>query len=170
MTAASEYCGSLDGRHLDITTVHALGFIDMGYEQGELWPASQWHGFIIDQIRWIAQQANFTYTLLALRARCRLPSQQRDGWPATVRRAVQLRCDDVIDLNRTDMYWAMYFVTVPRLQDAIFTQPFMSNVGLTISCRRARRTGWTRRARSFAVLSWLCCARLARSSSAWSCG
>ena len=160
MTAASEYCGSLDGRHLDITTVHALGFIDMGYEQGELWPASQWHGFIIDQIRWIAQQANFTYTLHSpsgLGADC-LHNSAMDG---LLPYAAQYNCgvNDVIDLNRTDMYWAMYFVTVPRLQDAIFTQPFMSNVGLTIALPAGQENWMDEASKIFAPFSpalWLC--------------
>ena len=124
MTTASEYCGSLQGAHLDITTIHALGFMDMGYEQNELLPAEQWRGFVVDQIKWIAQQANFTYTLHSpsgLGADC-LHNSAMDG---LLPYAIQYNCgvNDVINLNRTDMYWAMYFVSVPRLQDAIFTQP-----------------------------------------------
>ena len=56
---------TLGGRHLDITVIHALGAIDMGYERpgDTLLPEAEWEGFVVDMIEWIAARADFTYSL-----------------------------------------------------------------------------------------------------------
>ena len=105
---------------------------------------------------WVATHANFTYTLHSpsgLGEDCVSDGTQYGAGAAQY--AAQYNCgvNDVVDLNRTDMYWAMYFVTVPRQRKAIFTQPFVSDVGLIVACPKEDPTWWSEATKIFAPFS-----------------
>ena len=95
---------ALAGIHLNFTTIHSDGFINM-YEDGNfLADSSQWTGLLVDQIDWIAKQAGFTYTLFppsGLGDSCSNSTGLDENW------AGEYNCgsEDVWD-GRTDAYWA----------------------------------------------------------------
>ncbi|KAJ1458308.1 hypothetical protein M885DRAFT_562049 [Pelagophyceae sp. CCMP2097] len=113
------------GTHLRITVVHDPNFVNL-HNGTAILPRKQWFGFIIDQIKLISDKAGFSYTLHA-------PS----GFGKTcvgntsLEWATQYDCaiEDVIRLNRTDVYWSIFYA---RTLVSSMTTPFLADMGLSI--------------------------------------
>ena len=54
---------ALKGEHFNITMIHALGYVDMGYDGNSIKAPEEWSGMIPAMIAWISRKAGFTYTL-----------------------------------------------------------------------------------------------------------
>ena len=54
---------ALKGIHFNITTIHELGYTDMGYDGNSIKAPEEWSGMIPAMIAWISRKAGFTYTL-----------------------------------------------------------------------------------------------------------
>ena len=123
----------LTGVHLKITSVHDGDgqYINMlTPDLTTVTDSTEWTGFFVDMIDAVAAHAGFTYSLHAASgdgSRCR----EGDS-PAL--KATQYGCaqDDVTELGTTDVYWALYYVTVGRSAVSRFTSPFLSDVGLSL--------------------------------------
>lgn len=123
----------LTGVHLKITSVHDGDgqYINMlTPDLTTVTSSTEWTGFFVDMIDAVAAHAGFTYSLHAASgdgSRCR----EGDS-PAL--KATQYGCaqDDVTELGATDVYWALYYVTVGRSAVSRFTSPFLSDVGLSL--------------------------------------
>ncbi len=130
---------SLAGQHFNITMIHAEGFVDMGYIDADvdLLPSSEWRGFLVDMIEWISGKAGFTYTLSSPSGTGRSCIHKENGEEDPMfssRYSVQYKCgSDDVDMNMTDMYWSLYYVTPSRLSSHLMTTPFISDVGVTLT-------------------------------------
>ena len=74
--------------------------------------------------------------------------------------ATQYGCaqDDVTELGLTDVYWALFYVTVERSAASTFTTPFMSDVGLSLLVKSKEDSLWddaTKIFRPFTRNVWL---------------
>ena len=56
---------NLSGVHLTIVTINGEGLASMVGTNGSLLPVEDWVGLMPDMIRWVADHAGFTYTLVA---------------------------------------------------------------------------------------------------------
>ena len=124
---------TLTGKHFNFTVVHDPPYMDVGYNDGVLLEESEWKGYIVDMIKMVSNKAGFTYSL-------QTPSG--DGSSCSGSTAVdfvtQYVCgqEDVLQLNKTQAYWSMYYMTGPRVDDGTkFTAPFMTNAGLALLTR-----------------------------------
>ena len=157
---------SLHGAHLDITVIHAKGAADMGIDDGsQLLPPEQWTGFLIDMLEWIAARADFTYTLTT-------PSGlgpdciTTDASAGIIQYATQYNCgvNDVVHLNRTQIYFGMYYITAPRIQTNEFTFAFLSDAGLSLVMPESElfvsRSFWSSASvlvKPFSASVWIAC-------------
>ena len=57
------YSANLTGHHYDITIIHDPPGVDVGLNDGVIWPKAQWKGYIIDMIAQISVLADFSYEL-----------------------------------------------------------------------------------------------------------
>ena len=94
----------------------------------------------------------------------RLPSEKacpaHTGEGLSSRFATQYNCgsDDVLYLNRTDVYWSDYYVTSGRLQEGSMTIPMLSDFGLALILRTAETDTWASALTMVRILSgptWL---------------
>mmetsp|Transcript_1939 Transcript_1939/g.5711 ORF Transcript_1939/g.5711 Transcript_1939/m.5711 type:complete len:733 (-) Transcript_1939:1908-4106(-) len=111
----------------------------MGYDEpgSDLWPESEWRGFLVDVLNWIAQKANFSYTLQApsgTGSECTLPDDVGQRHNTSKDYAAQYNCgaQDVFDRNESHIYLGMYYITAERLDQGLFTIPFASDVGISV--------------------------------------
>uniref|UniRef100_A0A7S1UDF6 Ionotropic glutamate receptor C-terminal domain-containing protein n=1 Tax=Phaeomonas parva TaxID=124430 RepID=A0A7S1UDF6_9STRA len=138
-SSATSRSGNLGGVHLNIVTVHADGFMDVGCNDGAFKPQDEWDGYLRDVVDWIAARSNFTFTLAA-------PTGQGSACVnftgSAIDFATQYNCgqQDVTDLGNADAYLGMFYITAERLTASTFTIPFESNVGLSLVVPLARRT------------------------------
>jgi ABC-type amino acid transport substrate-binding protein len=151
LTQCDENCtdmamkGDIQGAHLHITMIHATDFVDMVDKNAAAVPLpnamlndpEDWTGFHIDLLKWVAERAGFTYTLYPPSgngSHCSIATDGSDPVEYSYQYAVQYNCgqDDVIENNRTHVYWSMYYITPPRLELSTFTAPFYSDGGITV--------------------------------------
>ncbi|KAJ8611884.1 hypothetical protein CTAYLR_005811 [Chrysophaeum taylorii] len=174
---------SLGGRHLRVTVVHdgssmmeTSEFVNMidPRNTSVLLPPSQWTGFIIDLIIVIADLANFTFTLLPPSGvasncvcnetpdRCSCEEDDDECAPGATSKAALVTArdyncgaEDVLSLNRSDIYFSMYYQTKERVaRGTLFTTPFLSGSSLAVM-RRTPRDNWMEQAVSiFRPFKW----------------
>ena len=126
----------LKGKHYNITSIHAEGYVGMGYEGPDtaLLPSDEWEGMVIDMIAWVARKAGFTYTLAPPTGQGSNCKHSDDSTATSSQYAVQYNCgSDDVTAGRSDMYWALYYITPGRLETNLVTVPFMSDVGVTLT-------------------------------------
>ncbi|KAJ8611859.1 hypothetical protein CTAYLR_005812 [Chrysophaeum taylorii] len=128
---------TLKGEHLRITVVQDHGFPEFVQMLGPgevVLPWEEWTGYIIESIDVIARAANFTYTLQAPSGRgnsCLCLKSPTKCDPLGSISDYPCGVDDVIELETSDAYWSMYYVTSERQRNGTFyTTPILSDVGL----------------------------------------
>jgi hypothetical protein len=99
--------GNLSGLHLRITVIHHSLATNTGYDdpaliaKNELRPSSEWTGFWVDMIDWVAMRGGFTYSLHVPSGNgtdCVLPPGEVHGPRAY---ASQFNCGAIPRLTRT---------------------------------------------------------------------
>ena len=89
---------------------------------------------IVDMIEWVSSKAGFTYTLSSPMGQGPNCKHSEDPSATSSQYAVQYNCgSDDVTAGRTDMYWALYYITPGRLETNLMTVPFMSDVGVTLT-------------------------------------
>jgi len=141
----------LRGLHLNITTIEQIGFVNMDKDEagsiifedaasGLLFkstPQNQYYnagGFVIDMIGWIAKHAGFTYSLYTPSGVYSHDPNDQNFIPYD-QKLTKSYGTGQLDVwnNRTQLYWAMYYITNYRRGKNLYTIPFLSGNGLTVS-------------------------------------
>jgi hypothetical protein len=126
--------GNLRGVHLRITMVQEPRYTEMtNHSSGELLHPSRWSGMTVEILRWIAEQAGFTYTLLSASgngSECEPPN----GVGTRSNYSQQYNCaqGDVTELGISDVYMGTFFVTPDRLEAGLMTKAWDSDSGLAV--------------------------------------
>ena len=108
----------------------------MGYEGSDtdLLPPEEWEGMVIDMVAWVAKKAGFTYTLSPPTGHGENCNHSTEDTAKDSQYAVQYNCgSDDVTSGRSDMYWALYYITPGRLATNLMTVPFISDVGVTLT-------------------------------------
>jgi hypothetical protein len=142
---ADAFTGNLSGIHLHITAVHDDQGMNMFAHDGRMLPWMEWRGFQRDVIDWVAARAGFTYTLHSPSGNGPACSRQADNSKFPIERYTgQYNCagEDMNAYNYTHVFWAMAYITPPRLAAAPYTVPVLSDVGIQLVVKRTRPDTW----------------------------
>jgi hypothetical protein len=126
--SASIRAGNLIGYHLNITTVNQPGFTNMMSSDGSMLPPSQWTGYFVDLMAWIATQSGMNYTLSAptgLGSKCSTSSSNAGNYGCAQQ--------DVTEVGVTDMYLGLFYVTASRLEAGLMTRTYTGDAGIAVA-------------------------------------
>ena len=158
--ATASLTTDLGGRHLDITSVHDGDgkYTNMLKADGTFEPdSSLWTGFFPDMIARVSELARFNYTLhsaTGLGTRC-----GNGTGPIAHMSAYNCAQDDVSELGKTEVYWAMFYETPGRSAVSRFTGSFMSDVGLSMLVAPVQENFFEKATKIFTPFTrnfWIC--------------